>query len=73
MEIKQQLGSNFNPMVKVPETDDEVENALRWERNSTVATILIGIYYCQRKMGKDVESAYKATLTEHLKVCGIEI
>ena len=52
---------------KMPATDAEVEEVLFEDYDSSLAKILLGIYQCNRRMGKTVYVSWVEVLLAHLK------
>jgi len=52
----------FDPMLDVPETDEEAEVALRYGKRELTGKNLVGIFQCRRAMGEDLLTAYEAAL-----------
>jgi hypothetical protein len=59
--------TEFNPMINVPTTDEEVLLCLTYGRDRLTGANLRGIYQCRREKGEDLLTAYEYTLMVHIK------
>ena len=66
------MRDNFDPMLIVPQDDDEAMMALK-RSDDLITTCLQGIYLCRREKGDSILEAFEVALKAHIEAAEVAI